>query len=108
MCRVLKLARQPYCRWLADPVTSAEYAEVHRANASLYIHRDDPELGYRYLVKAVYSNRIVGQSIDSRMQSRLLANAVNRRGEVAGCVVHSPGAVHFEAGNSFWPLAVTT
>ncbi|PRI13097.1 transposase, partial [Mycobacterium shigaense] len=24
-CRVLKLARQPYYRWLADPVTDAEY-----------------------------------------------------------------------------------
>lgn len=32
-CRVLKLARQPYYRWLANPVTDAEYAEAHRANA---------------------------------------------------------------------------
>jgi putative transposase len=32
-CRVLTLARQPYYRWLADPVTDAEYAEAHRANA---------------------------------------------------------------------------
>jgi hypothetical protein len=28
-CRVLKLARQPYYRWLADPVTDAEYAVDH-------------------------------------------------------------------------------
>lgn len=23
-CRVLKLARQPYCRWLANPIGEAE------------------------------------------------------------------------------------
>ena len=32
-CRVLKLARQPYYRWLATPVTDAERAEAYRANA---------------------------------------------------------------------------
>ena len=32
-CRVLKLARQPYYRWLANPVTGAELAEAYRANA---------------------------------------------------------------------------
>lgn len=32
-CRVLKLARQPYYRWLANPVADAEYLEAHRANA---------------------------------------------------------------------------
>jgi putative transposase len=49
-CRVLKLARQPYYRWLADPVTDAEHLEAHRANALFDAHRDDPEFGYRYLV----------------------------------------------------------
>lgn len=172
-CRVLKLARQPYYRWLADPVTDAEIAEAYRANALFDAHRDDPEFGYRYLVeearaagtpmaertawricsdkrwwsafgkkkrakngkagppvhddlvvrnfttpapntlwladitehptgegklylcaiKDLFSNRIVGYSMDSRMKSRLatqaLAGAVARRGEVAGCVLHS-------------------
>ena len=32
-CRVLKIARQPYYRWLAAPVTDAELEEAHRANA---------------------------------------------------------------------------
>ena len=32
-CRVLKLARQPYYRWLAEPVTDAEWVAAHRANA---------------------------------------------------------------------------
>ncbi|BBN46371.1 hypothetical protein JPH1_08460 [Mycobacterium avium subsp. hominissuis] len=49
-CRVLKLARQPYYRWLADPITEAEYVEAHRANALFEAHRDDPEFGYRFLV----------------------------------------------------------
>ena len=48
-CRVLEIARQPYYRWLADPVTDAEWAEAHRANALFDAHRDDPEFGYRLL-----------------------------------------------------------
>ena len=48
-CRVLKIARQPYYRWLADPVTDAELDEAHRANALFDAHRDDPEFGYRFL-----------------------------------------------------------
>ena len=180
-CRVLKLARQPYYRWLADPVTDAEYVQAHRANALFDAHRDDPEFGYRYLVeeardagapmaertawmicsdnrwwsvfgkkkrgkngktgppvhddlvtrdftapapnmlwladitehptgegklylcaiKDVCSNRIVGYSMDSRMKSRLatqaLANAVIRREQVAGCVLHSDRGSQFRS-----------
>jgi len=180
-CRVLKLARQPYYRWLANPVTDAEYLEAHRANALFDAHRDDPEFGYRYLVeeardggtpmaertawricsdnrwwsvfgkrkrgengktgppvhddlvtrdftapapnmlwladitehptgegklylcaiKDVCSNRIVGYSMDSRMKSRLatqaLANAVLRREQVAGCVLHSDRGSQFRS-----------
>ncbi|MER5596000.1 hypothetical protein [Streptomyces sp. NPDC002265] len=32
-CRVLKLARQPYYRWLERPVTDAEFEQATRANA---------------------------------------------------------------------------
>jgi putative transposase len=49
-CRVLKLARQPYYRWLRHPVTDAEFEEAYRANALYDAHRDDPEFGYRFLV----------------------------------------------------------
>jgi len=49
-CRVLKIARQPYYRWLAEPVTDAELEEAYRANALFDAHRDDPEFGYRFLV----------------------------------------------------------
>ncbi|MEU4345687.1 IS3 family transposase [Nocardia sp. NPDC023852] len=177
-CRVLKLARQPYYRWLAEPVTDAELIAAYRANALFDAHRDDPEFGYRFLadearaagepmadrtawricsqhgwwsvfgkkrsgkgrvgppvhddlvrrnfaadgpnrlwlsdisehrtsegklyicaVKDVYSNRIVGYSIDSRMKSalavRALNNAVARRGDVAGCILH------FDRGSQF-------
>lgn len=49
-CRVLKIARQPYYRWLKDPITAAEYEEAYRANALFDAHKDDPEFGYRFLV----------------------------------------------------------
>jgi putative transposase len=48
-CRVLKIARQPYYRWLARPVTTAELIQAYRANALVDAHRDDPEFGYRFL-----------------------------------------------------------
>ena len=49
-CRVLKIARQPYYRWLANPVTDAELRAAYRANALLDAHKDDPEFGYRFLL----------------------------------------------------------
>ena len=172
-CRVLKLARQPYYRWLAHPITARELEQAYLANALFDAHVDDPEFGYRFLadeardagftacertvwricsangwwsvfgkkrrskagrpgtashedlvgrvftaeapnqlwltdltehwtsegklylcaIKDVFSNRIVGYSIDSRMKSRIavaaIENAVARRGEVAGCILHS-------------------
>jgi transposase InsO family protein len=184
-CRVLKIARQPYYRWLADPITDAERTAAYRANALFDAHRDDPEFGYRFLVdeareagesmaertawricsdlgwwsafgkkrgkngkkagppvhddlverdftatgpnelwladitehrtaegklyvcaiKDVYSNRIVGYSIDSRMKSRLAVAALNhavarRRAEgsdVAGCVLHTDRGSQFRS-----------
>jgi putative transposase len=180
-CRVLDLARQPYYRWLAKPVTTAELAEAYLANALFDAHRDDPEFGYRYLadeardaghsacdrtmwrvcssngwwsafgkkrgkngkkpgppvhddlverdftadvpnelwladitehktdegklylcaIKDVFSNRIVGYSISDRMMSRLavdaLASAVARRGEVAGCILHTDRGSQFRS-----------
>ncbi|MCO1657119.1 IS3 family transposase [Pseudonocardia humida] len=48
-CRVLGLARQPYYRWLAAPVTATEVKQAYLANALFDAHRDDPEFGYRFL-----------------------------------------------------------
>jgi len=59
-CRVLKIARQPFYRWLAQPVTGAELVEAYRANALFDAHRDDPEFGYRFLVEEA---RDVGESM---------------------------------------------
>ena len=48
-CRVLNIARQPYYRWRARPVTETELERAHWANALFDAHRDDPEFGYRFL-----------------------------------------------------------
>ena len=48
-CRVLKLARQPYYRWLARPGHRRRLVAAYRANALFDAHRDDPEFGYRFL-----------------------------------------------------------
>ena len=46
-CRVLKLARQPYYRWLVSPILDSEVVEAHRANALFDAHHDDPEFRHR-------------------------------------------------------------
>ncbi|MFI7195772.1 MULTISPECIES: hypothetical protein [Nocardia] len=43
-CRVLQLARQPYYRWLAEPVTASEIAEAYRANALFDAHYRRPRV----------------------------------------------------------------
>lgn len=179
-CRVLKLARQPYYRWLNAPIPESEVVAAYRANALFDAHRDDPEFGHRLLadeardagepmadrtawrlchsnqwwsrfgkkkgknnrpgpavhddlvkrdfsaqrpnelwltditehktgegklylcaIKDVYSNRIVGYSIDSRMKARIAVNALDsavaRRGDVAGCIVHSDRGSQFRS-----------
>ena len=52
-CRVLKLARQPYYRWLAAPVSAREVSDAYLANALFDAHADDPEFGYRLLADEV-------------------------------------------------------
>ena len=180
-CRVLKLARAPYYRWLKEAVTTADRIAAERANALFDAHREDPEFGYRFLtdeaeaagqpmssrtawriccangwwstfgkkrgrsgtkpgppvhddlverdftadnpnelwltditehwtdegklylcaIKDACSGRIVGYSIDSRMKSQLairaLHSAVARRGDVAGCILHSDRGSQFRS-----------
>lgn len=62
-CRVLNIARQPYYRWLARPVTDADLAETYRSDALLDAHRDDPEFGYRFLADEA---RAAGQAMTER------------------------------------------
>ena len=64
-------------------------------------HRTAEGKLYLCAIKDVFSGRIVGYSIDSRMKSSLavqaLHNAVARRGDVAGCIVHSDRGSQFRA-----------
>ncbi len=57
-CRVLGPARRPYHRWPAGPVSDAELAGAHRADALFDAHRDDPEFGHRFLLCGA---RVAGQ-----------------------------------------------
>ena len=93
-CRVLKIARQPYYRWLASPVTTAELIAAYRANALFDAHRDDPEFGYRFLVDEA---RDAGQVMATRTAWRLCSQLGwwsafgkrrGRNGKKAGPPVH--------------------
>jgi transposase InsO family protein len=85
-------------------------------------HRTSEGKLYCCAIKDVHSNRIVGYSITDRMPAELavdaLRNAVARRGEVAGCILHAdrgqpvpePGvgaAGDNVAMESFWLLLQT-
>jgi putative transposase len=81
-------AEQPNQLWLTD-ITE---------------HRTDEGKLYLCAIKDVYSNRIVGYSIDARMKSRLAVNALNHaverrggKGVVRGCVVHSDRGSQFRS-----------
>lgn len=62
-CRVLKIARQPYYRWLTAPVPAGELVRAYRADALFNAHCDDPEFGYRFLVDEAAGN---GQPMTAR------------------------------------------
>jgi transposase InsO family protein len=48
-CRVLKIAKQPYYRWLKDPVSDRDWDEAHLIDAARDAHREDPTFGYRLI-----------------------------------------------------------
>ena len=64
-------------------------------------HRTREGKLYVCAIKDVFSNRIVGWAIDERMKARLvvaaLEMAVGRRGDVAGCILHSDRGSQFRA-----------
>ena len=62
-CRVLKLSRQPYYRWLTDPVSEQELLAAYRANALHDAHQDDPEFGHRLLADEA---RAAGEAMSDR------------------------------------------
>ncbi|WP_116410243.1 IS3 family transposase [Subtercola boreus] len=67
-CRVLKLSRQPYYRWLRGPVTPVEVVVAYRANALFDAHKDDLEFGYRLLADEA---RDAGESMADRTAWRI-------------------------------------
>ena len=70
-CRVLKLSRQPYYRWLANPITPSEVVEAYRANALFDAHRDDPEFGHRLLADEA---RDAGEAMADRTAWRIASS----------------------------------
>ncbi len=64
-------------------------------------HWTDEGKLYLCAIKDVFSARIVGYSISDRMKARLavnaLDNAASRRGDVAGCIVHSDRGSQFRS-----------
>jgi putative transposase len=67
-CRVLKLARQPYYRWLKEAVTTADRVAAARANALFDAHCEDPEFGYRFLADEAEH---AGQAMSARTAWRI-------------------------------------
>ncbi|TXP84940.1 DDE-type integrase/transposase/recombinase, partial [Escherichia coli] len=72
-------------------------------------HRTSEGKLYLCAIKDVFSNKIVGYSIDSRMKARLVVNAIDNaaalRGNVAGCVVHSDRGSQFRSRKAIRALA---
>src|SRR5699024_6720259 len=62
-------------------------------------HWTDEGKLYLCAIKDAFSGRIVGYSISDRMKARLAVNALNnaasRRGDAAGCIVHSDRGSQF-------------
>jgi putative transposase len=64
-------------------------------------HRTREGKLYCCAIKDVFSNVIVGWAIDSRMKARLVVAAIEmavaRRGDVAGCILHSDRGSQFRS-----------
>jgi transposase InsO family protein len=64
-------------------------------------HRTDEGKLYVCAIKDVFSNRIVGWAISERMKARLVVAAIEmaaaRRGDVAGCILHSDRGSQFRS-----------
>ena len=91
------LVNRNFAATAANELWLVDIAEHHTREGKLYL----------CAVKDVFSRRIVGHSIADRMKARIavdaVSNAVARRGDVTGCVVHSDRVVNFEAESSSAP-----
>lgn len=68
---VLKLARQPYYRWLKTPITGSEAVQAYRANALFDAHKDDPEFGHQLLAD---KDRDAGEPMADRTAWRITSS----------------------------------
>ena len=48
-CRVLKIAKQPFYRWLASPVSDRDWDDAQLVNAAVDAHAEAPTFGYRLI-----------------------------------------------------------
>jgi transposase InsO family protein len=48
-CRVLKIAKQPFYRWLKDPVSNRDWDDAQLINAAVDAHAEAPTFGYRLI-----------------------------------------------------------
>ncbi|WP_415363256.1 IS3 family transposase [Saccharothrix sp. BKS2] len=115
-CRVLDIARRPYHRWRARPVTGTELDQAYRANALFDAHRDDPEFGYRFPADEA---RDVGLSMADRTAWRIcpsmgwwsaFGRKRGRDGKKAGPPVHDDlvrRGFTATAPNRLWPAGIT-
>jgi putative transposase len=67
-CRVLKLCRAQYYRWIETPFTDGQLDEAWLANAIFDAHEDDPEFGYRFLADEV---RLADHVVSDRVVWRI-------------------------------------
>ena len=69
--------------------------------ADLTEHRTAEGKLYLCAIKDLWSNRIVGWAIDERMKARIVVAAIEaavaRRGDVAGCILHTDRGSQFRA-----------
>lgn len=90
------------------PVFDDHVQQVFRADSpnrlwltDITEHRTSEGKLYCCAIKDVFSNRIVGYSISDRMTAKLavdaVRNAVARRGEVAGCILHADRGSQFRS-----------
>ena len=117
-CRVLGLARQPYYRWLDEPIVDSQLEEAYLANALFDAHRDDPEFGYRFLADEVrqlddhadVSDRVVWRICrDHRWWSRF-GKPKARKGSKPGTPAHEDlvrRAFTATAPNELWLSDIT-
>ena len=87
-------------------VSQRDWDDAHLINAARDIHADDPAFGYRFIadelpgrgIKDVYSNRIVGYSMDSRIEVHARGRRPRPRRGIAltvATIVHTDRAVNF-------------